>query len=61
MNNSLNEEFKIIRREGKIVEGYDWENDKGFNSLFYVEWRGDCYRAHMINGEVVSLRKLWEV
>ena len=58
---NLNEQAKIIRREGKILQRFDWENSKGFNSGFYVEWQGFEYRITMRNGEVVTLKKLWEV
>lgn len=29
---NMNDQFKVIRREGKILERFDWENDKGCNS-----------------------------
>lgn len=61
MTNTLNDQFKTIRREGVILERFDWENDKGCNTGFYVEWNGYEYRATMRNGEMVSLRQLWKV
>lgn len=60
MTNTMNDQFKIIRREGKILERFDWDNAKG-SSGFYVEWNGYEYRATMRNGEVVSLRQLWKI
>lgn len=61
MISTLNDQFKVIRREGNILQRFDWENDKGSNSGLYIEWQVYEYRATMRNGEVVSLRKLWEV
>lgn len=61
MTNTMNDQFKVIRREGKILERFDWENDKGCNTGFYVEWQGFEYRATMRNGEVITLKKLWKV
>lgn len=58
---NMNEEFKVIRREGVILERFDWDNEKGCSSGFYVEWQGFEYRATMRNGEVLTLKKLWKV
>ena len=57
----LNAQAKIIRREGKILDRFDWTNSKGCNSGFYIEWKGFEYRITMRNGEVVTLKQLWSV
>lgn len=65
----MNDQFKVIRREGKILERFDWQNDKVCASKLYIEWNGCEYSATMLNGELTKLtehslgytRKLWKV
>lgn len=52
---------RTIRREGKILERFDKEDDKGFHSGFFVEWDGFEWMIKMSNGDVLWVRKLWEI
>ena len=36
----LNQQAKIIRREGVILERLDKEDEMGFRSVFFIEWQG---------------------
>lgn len=57
----INEQAKIMRREGKILDRFDKEDEKGYHSGFFIEWEGYEYILRMTNGEVKRLKKLWEV
>ena len=52
---------RTIRREGKILERFDKEDTKGYHSGFFIEWSGFEWLVKMLNGEVIRLRKLWEI
>ena len=52
---------RIIRREGKILERFDKEDIEGCHSGFFIEWSGFEWLVKMFNGEVIWLRKLWEI
>lgn len=56
----INEQAKIIRREGKILERMDKETDKGFSSKFFIEWQGCEWYISMLNGEVIRIKNLWK-
>ena len=56
----VNEQAKIIRREGKILERLDKETERGFVSKFFIVWRGDEWYISMLNGEVTRLKNLWK-
>jgi len=57
----LNQQAKIIRREGEILERMDKEDDRGFRSVFFVEWQGFEWFIRMRNGEVTRIKRLWEI
>lgn len=42
-NLSIQEQSKIIRREGVILERFDKEKEDGCHTGFFVEWRGSAY------------------
>lgn len=57
----LNHQAKIIRREGVILERLDKEDDRGFRSVFFVEWQGYEWFIRMRNGEVARIKSLWKI
>lgn len=60
-NIDIQEQAKIIRREGKIVDRMDKEDEKGFRSVFFVEYEGSEWFIRMRNGEVTRIKKLWKI
>lgn len=56
----LNQQAKIIRREGEILERMDKEVID-FRSVFFVEWQGFEWFIRMHNGEVTRIKRLWEI
>lgn len=54
---NIQEQAKIIRREGQYITRMEGETDKGFESTFEVKWQGDLWTIIMLNGEVISLDK----
>lgn len=56
----LNEQAKIIRREGKILDRFDKECSEGFRTHIWVEYQGWDHLIRMVNGEVRSIRKVVE-
>ena len=54
---NIQEQAKIIRREGQYITRMEGETDKGFESTFEVKWQGDLWTIIILNGEVVSLDK----
>lgn len=59
-NMSIQEQAKIIRREGKILERFDKEDETGVKTGFFIEWQGAEWFIRMHNGEVKRVRKLVE-
>ena len=57
---NMQEQSKIIRREGVILERFDKEKEDGVTTGFFVEWRGSEYFIMMHNGETKRIRKLTE-
>lgn len=57
----LSQQAKIIRREGVILERLDKEDDRGFRSVFFVEWQGYEWFIRMRNGEVTRIKRLWKI
>ena len=57
----LNQQAKIIRREGEILDRLDKEDDRGFRSVFFVEYEGYEWFIRMRNGEVTRIKRLWEI
>lgn len=57
---TLNEQSKVIRREGKILERFDREKPDGCHTGFFIEWRGSEYFIRMHNGQTKRIRKLAE-
>lgn len=57
----MEEMRKTILREGVILERFDKETDKGLKTGFFVEWNGAEYLIRMLQGQTLSIRKLWEV
>lgn len=57
----LNEQAKIIRREGVILERLDKEDGRGVRSVFFIEWDGFEWFIRMRNGEVTRIKRLWEI
>jgi hypothetical protein len=60
-NIDIQEQAKIIRREGKILERVDMEDEKDFCSVFFIEYEGSEWFVMMRNGEVTSIKKLWKI
>lgn len=58
---SIEEQAKILRREGKILERTDKEDEMGFRSIFFIEWQGYEWFVRMRNGEVKRVKKLWKI
>ena len=58
-NLGIQEQSKIIRREGVILERFDKEKEDGVMTGFFVEWKGSEY-IRMHNGETKRIRKLAE-
>ena len=58
---TIEEQSKQIRREGKILDRFDREKPDGYHTGFFVEWQGAEYFIRMHNGETKSIRKLWEI
>lgn len=56
----LNAQSKIIRREGKILDRFDAEHKEGFRTHIWVEYQGWDHLIRMVNGEVMSIRKVVE-
>jgi len=57
----LNEFVRTMRREGNILERWDAETSKGYKSGFFIEYSGFEYLVRMLNGEVTTMSKIWEV
>lgn len=57
---SIAEQAKILRREGKILERMDKEDDKGFKTAFFIEWQDNEWLILMHNGEVTRVKKALE-
>lgn len=57
----LNQQAKIIRREGKILERLDKEDEMGFRSVFFIEWQAFGWFIRMRNGEVTRIKRLWKI
>ena len=55
------EQAKILRREGVILERTDKEDDRGFRSVFFIEYEGFEWFVRMRNGEVTRIKKLWKI
>ena len=55
---NIEEQSKIIRREGTILERFDKEKEDGVTTGFFIEWQGDEYFIKMHNGETKRIRKL---
>ena len=60
-NLTLDQQAKILRREGVILERIDKEDDRGFRSIFFIEHKGFEWFVRMRNGEVTRIKKLWEI
>lgn len=57
---TIEEQSKQIRREGKILERFDREKSDGYHTGFFIEWRGSEYLIRMHNGQTKRIRKLAE-
>ena len=57
---NMQEQSKIIRREGVILERFDKEKEDGVTTGFFVEWQGSEYYIRMHNGQTKRIRKLAE-
>lgn len=60
-NIDIQGQAKIIRRECKILERMNKEDEKGFRSVFFVEYEGNEWFIRMRNGEVTRIKKLWKI
>lgn len=60
-NLTLDQQAKILRREGVILERTDKEDDRGFRSVFFIEHEGFEWFVRMRNGEVTRIKKLWKI
>lgn len=54
----LNNQARIIRREGVILERLDNEDDGGFRSFFFVEYQGYEWFICMRSGEVTMIERI---
>lgn len=54
----LRARWSKIRREGKILERHELDNEKGCYTLFSVEYKSDLYSCSMLNGEVLELVRI---
>ena len=59
-NLSIQEQAKILRREGVILERFDKEKEDGVTTGFFVQWQGSEYYIRMHNGQTKRIRKLVE-
>lgn len=59
-NLTLDQQAKILRREGVIMERIDKEDDRGFRSVFFIDHEGFEWFVRMRNGEVTRIKKLWK-
>ena len=59
-NLDIQEQSKIMRREGVILERFDKEKEDGVTTGFFVEWQGSEYYIRMHNGETKRIRKIVE-
>lgn len=55
---NIQEQAKIIRREGVIVDRFDREKSDGVVTGLFIEWQGDEWFIRMKNGVVMSCRQL---
>ena len=60
-NLTLDQQAKILRREGGILERIDKEDDRGFRSVFFIDHEGFDWFVRMRNGEVTRIKKLWKI
>lgn len=54
----IQEQAKIIRREGVIVDRFDREKVDGVVTGLFIEWQGNEWFIRMKNGVVMSCRNL---
>ena len=52
------ETWKKVRREGKILDRVDAEDDTGVHSEFWVEYEGGSYYCKMTNGKVITFTEI---
>lgn len=57
----LNQQAKIIRRGGVILERLDKDDDRGVRSVFFIDWQGYEWFIRMRNGEVTRIKRLWKI
>lgn len=57
----MNEQVKVMRREGKILDRFDKETEQGFRTGMFIEWQGYEYLVRMINGNVTKIKELWKI
>ena len=50
--------WKEVRREGKILDRVDAEDDTGVHSEFWVEYEGRSYYCKMTNGKVITFAEI---
>lgn len=55
---NIEEQAKIIRREGLIVDRFDREKVDGVVTGLFIEWQGNEWFIRMKNGVVLSCRNL---
>lgn len=55
---NIQEQAKIIRREGVIVDRFDREKVDGVVTGLFIEWQGNEWFIRMKNGVVMSCRNL---
>lgn len=57
-NVCLNQKAKELRREGKIDDRFDWEDNKGFHTRLWITLGGEEWIIKMLNGEVCWIRNV---
>lgn len=48
----IQEQAKVMRREGEILLRQDFPINDGFKSIFWVKYQGTEYTIQMLNGVV---------
>ncbi|MNF05210.1 hypothetical protein D3C87_2147340 [compost metagenome] len=57
MDREMNEQAKVIRREGVITDRSDFQDGRGMVTNLWIEHKGCNWWIMMVNGEVVSLKQ----
>lgn len=50
--------WKEVRREGRVLDRTDAEDESGVHSEFWVEHQSNHYYCKMTNGEVITFEEI---